>query len=116
MSDPEKPDTPPTPEKPAGEQEKARALAPAVRQRHVEAAAFPPGADVYVVIDDDGQRHVVSAGPWQGRGPRGRARMRPLARPGSRCPAARPRSQRDPAARRSGWQALDAMDTATPQG
>ncbi len=39
--------------------------------------AFPPGADVHVVIDDDGQRHVVSAGPWQGRGPRGRGFPRP---------------------------------------
>lgn len=38
---------------------------------------FPLGAEVYVVIDDDGQRHVTSAGPWQGRGPRGRGFPRP---------------------------------------
>jgi tRNA/tmRNA/rRNA uracil-C5-methylase (TrmA/RlmC/RlmD family) len=29
--------------------------------------AFPPEAEVHVVVDDDGQRHVVRAGPWQGR-------------------------------------------------
>src|SRR5262249_18766686 len=28
---------------------------------------FPPGAEVHVVVDDDGQRHVVRAGPWEGR-------------------------------------------------
>jgi tRNA/tmRNA/rRNA uracil-C5-methylase (TrmA/RlmC/RlmD family) len=28
---------------------------------------FPPEAEVHVVVDDDGQRHVVRAGPWQGR-------------------------------------------------
>ena len=28
---------------------------------------FPPGAEVHVVIDDNGRRHVVRAGPWQGR-------------------------------------------------
>ena len=38
---------------------------------------FPPRAEVHVVIDDDGQRHVVSAGPWEGRGPRGRGFPRP---------------------------------------
>ncbi len=38
---------------------------------------FPPRAEVHVVVDDDGQRHVVSAGPWQGRGPRGRGFPRP---------------------------------------
>jgi tRNA/tmRNA/rRNA uracil-C5-methylase (TrmA/RlmC/RlmD family) len=38
---------------------------------------FPPRAEVHVVVDDDGQRHVVSAGPWEGRGPRGRGFPRP---------------------------------------
>ncbi|HZQ31783.1 MAG TPA: TRAM domain-containing protein [Mycobacterium sp.] len=28
---------------------------------------WPLGAEVHVVIDDDGQRHVVRAGPWEGR-------------------------------------------------
>lgn len=28
---------------------------------------WPIGAEVHVVIDDDGQRHVVRAGPWEGR-------------------------------------------------
>ena len=38
---------------------------------------FPPRAEVHVVVDDDGTRHVVSAGPWEGRGPRGRGFPRP---------------------------------------
>jgi tRNA/tmRNA/rRNA uracil-C5-methylase (TrmA/RlmC/RlmD family) len=38
---------------------------------------FPPRADVHVVIDDDGQRHVIAAGPWEGRGARGRGFPRP---------------------------------------
>ncbi len=38
---------------------------------------YPPRAEVHVVIDDDGRRHVVSVGPWQGRGPRGRGFPRP---------------------------------------
>jgi tRNA/tmRNA/rRNA uracil-C5-methylase (TrmA/RlmC/RlmD family) len=38
---------------------------------------FPPRADVHVVVDDEGQRHVISAGPWEGRGPRGRGFPRP---------------------------------------
>jgi tRNA/tmRNA/rRNA uracil-C5-methylase (TrmA/RlmC/RlmD family) len=28
---------------------------------------WPLGAEIHVVIDDDGQRHVVRAGPWEGR-------------------------------------------------
>jgi tRNA/tmRNA/rRNA uracil-C5-methylase (TrmA/RlmC/RlmD family) len=28
---------------------------------------FPPEAEVHVVVDDNGQRHVVRAGPWLGR-------------------------------------------------
>jgi tRNA/tmRNA/rRNA uracil-C5-methylase (TrmA/RlmC/RlmD family) len=28
---------------------------------------WPAGAEIHVVIDDDGQRHVVRAGPWEGR-------------------------------------------------
>lgn len=38
---------------------------------------FPPRAEVYVVIDDDGRRHVVSAGPWESRGPHRRGFPRP---------------------------------------
>ncbi len=29
---------------------------------------WPPGAELHVVVDDDGRRHVVQTGPWRGRG------------------------------------------------
>jgi tRNA/tmRNA/rRNA uracil-C5-methylase (TrmA/RlmC/RlmD family) len=28
---------------------------------------WPMGAEIHVVVDDDGRRHVVRAGPWEGR-------------------------------------------------
>ena len=43
----------------------------------IDELRFPPRAEVHVVVDDDGERHIVSAGPWEGRGPGGRGFPRP---------------------------------------